>query len=1774
MGFLYQVLKDVSEKQPYNVGKNTLNSVSSVINKHLCSGHDGFTKLLPSLTKHIEKYNKEVRESNKAVSNPINELIKYVKDRGELLGSINKYQVTDNIEQDVLDAAEKTMAEKLKECQKKAETLNSVFNLSTQTDMKNAISYLNSTLSERVRVALRAVSHETERLKTMSGKERKDLDGLQEKIKSVLSALGNCVNEKIQKDIENLVKQLKEGVNTILKHLKDIDGQLREHVQKLEEWMESAKKEIDRIRNEDVKKILDETTDGITGTTYLIKDDAKKVKDWEKKLSEEIARVKGELAKLVQEALRKVKSMDEALKGDLWKVKDAVNKQVTGIKEAIGKLYDVVESGDAHATSTKADGMLSNVIGSIRSKVAQMKTDVGENGKNSDQKTGIFKPWDELKNKLNELVSNIYFKKGTKGNLYEVERNITEYAKDFVSEALKNKVLKTWMDVVLGDHGTAHQYINLYVEDNTGKGYFKDEGNLKQNVEKTIRKVFDSKLKAVLSKVPAVENPESSNLVTNLGNIKRCLRTLWEHLKGGMKTSDLTSSKIVTEIIGQYAADGLVESTNNHTKTHLYSAVKYIVSGIADMAEQAETEILWLVKDSTVVKQPRNNSSIAANIDASIKRIDDFVTQFNGNPGHGGLGNKMEEALYTVKHRIQKLHQHLSTAVETSGEGTAAAVDSAITGVTSKLEEQLPKEQNNKLGTHVKLGEGPNMFDGYKEYVKQDTSILQKQKLDGTSAEGSLPAAIGDIGSAASDIYITHITSGLTALSEKIKQDLDTITKAITTTTKNVQSKLDDFKNKKLGNAAHSKPAQKDTLQELHCKFLDLHKYFESKALKTAEAFAAYADRSGKNIIDPLKQHVNNEVKKAQDSIISEAKKNYISSIQSLLQRFASKVHSELEALPKSIEDDLTLGFKGFMVKFEMSFITNEKSIKGIKDIETTSPQKESPLRQAATKFFGSVNRFLHGLETQPDFKTDYEKIKPTREALAKLFGGLVTSEYFDHEFSRNLSALKVTLSELKPAIYGEAKCPLLLNALKNGLSFLVDTLDKTYISAYDSETFSDDLVKGDNTLTKYGKYYAKVFLTALRTLDVSLYGLKHECKSLTGQKINSSTDLGRLFVRHGFKVAEENKEHWELQNRTVISGAYVSNRINYRVSGAKGNEHLKQCESKKRNDDHFNVFDMIRCLVTHVKQYFEVCHYSTSTAKRQPCSVYEMLIWLSGLPHNKVYDALLTDGLSAPFEDPDKQTKEVDGDADFTVSDLQESHLDAYPKQITYKSVAKVLDHVCSASYDVLTTIAGTGNVLTTYAVDYCTNSHGLYYPSTGEDCLHTVLDILRRLLPQLRYLFNRCNVKAENYGWRDCRYGSAVDFSTWQCNDHSSDESNTKPNDQPNSEPNSEPNCRPTSPLMSYLNDCLPGHLPHRLTSIGCKSECKTCPGSKPGMPCLTPLGFRAFSGSTKTGISIYETLWLFFGNGLISSLFCLVPTPPRTLPEHFQFALCLGRSLNGDVNHSIKNVFESSIDDLSIKLYDPATKFTDALRDVYGNNHNHKSARPADLSSLSTTTSCVHPKRESIYCSPYLAAQCQDYYSYLASKYANVYLSWALYLPWALFKYLQSLLQDFRNISCRDSGCHGCTQTEICKGGQHGVDYNCRCYSVVKCRGVASIFYSYGFAFGDSKQLLEADEQRRYCYHFYNQLQNVLKSKYFETLFTECDNFLFTIRQPFIWLNVALWSLSLFYLICVMVGRLDVLHIKSHLRIPSSHKITAQSLLAAAQVGRLAKISYLQP
>ncbi|CDR97216.1 hypothetical protein BBBOND_0311190 [Babesia bigemina] len=82
---------------------------------------------------------------------------------------------------------------------------------------------------------------------------------------------------------------------------------------------------------------------------------------------------------------------------------------------------------------------------------------------------------------------------------------------------------------------------------------------------------------------------------------------------------------------------------------------------------------------------------------------------------------------------------------------------------------------------------------------------------------------------------------------------------------------------------------------------------------------------------------------------------------------------------------------------------------------------------------------------------------------------------------------------------------------------------------------------------------------------------------------------------------------------------------------------------------------------------------------------------------------------------------------------------------------------------------------------------------------------------------------------------------------------------------------------------------------------------------------------------------------------------------------------------------------------------------------------------------------------------------------------------------------------------------------------------------------------------------------CSDVITKLKEIVNGRPIASLMTAMDNFLYGIREPFIFTLVALWSLA--FLICAntMLYRLDVLHIRSHLiRAKASHHIDVKALL----------------
>ncbi|CDR71932.1 hypothetical protein, conserved [Babesia bigemina] len=1700
MGFLSGVLGAVKNTQTYNVGKKILqNLVSNEITKYLCSGHDGFTKLLPILTQGIERYNKEVRDSNEKVKRPIEDLLNQVGDAftnkvNDLLSGPNDHENVDKVQ-----AAEKQIKNMFRdEIKTFNNTFNNAYNFTTKiekTDMKIAIHYLNSSLQLRVKHGVSNVAHEIKRLEQVADKESKALEETKEKISATLSTLTTGVDCKIDEQIQAFVRRVKEKVNVILEELNAINKQLTSHVNALYEWIEKADKTLEKTlkKVDDIIKMVD-------------REDPTK---YPKQIGMEIEQVAIQVNMLLSagnETMDKIRGLVPEAHKQLKLLEDAVMYDLNGVQERL---------------LTEIGNYVKGYVGKIQQEVKKI----------TDPYTGL------------------------EGVRQHIVYEYTEAYKNF------DGVVQQWIVEILEHNVSVKDTISEYVRIGNVRGKFNDEcidtGKriIKPTAFKQIADVIKQKIKelGVVMENATVDMAHKNDIQANITAVHESIFTFTKLLDQKFETKKPTSRTRESFVAGVGAAiehavvDGDVKTLS---QSHITPVVTAILDALYTKSNQALTEL------SSLTGEDNGDDNIGKHLDAA----------------QGVAG---------------EIFAHLGTAIESgslstykSGKTKAGISDYYVDkDISEELEKELPQALDERgSGTNkVKLTKFTSSFTNARRDGADNTkkkALVDKINEIQTKMDEALQP-IGNYSIYAGD-HLREIGNKLNRLCEEIRQA------AGEDNAEGVRKRLKELKERYFLKADDYSTKAKESIRKIHCDISTLQRSLADGPINKISGLVAFLTKAETDVAKALKEEVHGDIKNAEDKLTTSARKQYVCAIKELFTSFAERVKKDFQSLPNSLDLDLNAGLKGFMGRMATTFIPNVKPIDALPNSDSVlATQRESALSQGAAILNTAVNLFVRALREQKEFMPDLKLIKPVHDALDNLLSGLVTSQCYDHTFSDNLNAFRHAFEGFNPSKFGEPTT-VLTQALKEGLNGLTKELGKAYVNRYSGLTYDE------SDAAKYGK----AFLTLLCIVHEDLDTFSRQCKSngawydkqCCANENRQGNPFGQFMERCGFDVASsETSKDGELKHPSVnFTGKHIYKKLlEKQFTDAERIKHLQSCESnehKKRNN--FDLLDITQCLFHHAEKYNELCHIPTASSTKVPSSIYDMLIWFCSLPYSAVYPTLLRDTISDLVTDKSKQKPQAHDGLEFTFIDPASQSLAAYPDNIPYSEVVSALAHLCSKSHDILTCIVGYGDAYTTYGSDYCNNSFGFKYPSSGEDCLQMITDLLRRLLHCLRYLHKQCGVTAKLNGWSDCIFGKNVKSAKWECKDHSTDE----PNCQANDKVTCQPTCQAKSPLQSYLTDCLYGHLPHQLTSVGCKSTCKSCPGGSPGMPCLTPLGFRAFSGSTRKGTDLCEVLDAFFSNDYLSSLFTLAPRPPATLPEHIGFALSLAAALNDrkpvtkPAQESFSDAFEKSIKEATISLHDNPSNYTAAVKNAYKNTqshdgHSHPPATEADVYTLMFPSTCLRSSDDTLYCAPYLYTLGTDTHYYLAYQHSNLYLSWTVYLPWTFYSYLRSLLEAFKNVSCQEWECSRCMHRGKCKKGQHGVDYNCQCRGIIECRGVSSAFHKYGFTFGDPAILSEV-EGKRYCHNFYNQLVNVLKSNCFAKLFDKCDEFLWIIRQPFTYLVLALWSLSLLYLICVMVGRLDVLHIRSHLRSPSSHKITAQSLLAAAQVGRLAKISYLQP
>ncbi|CDR96504.1 hypothetical protein BBBOND_0304080 [Babesia bigemina] len=787
----------------------------------------------------------------------------------------------------------------------------------------------------------------------------------------------------------------------------------------------------------------------------------------------------------------------------------------------------------------------------------------------------------------------------------------------------------------------------------------------------------------------------------------------------------------------------------------------------------------------------------------------------------------------------------------------------------------------------------------------------------------------------------------------------------------------------------------------------------------------------------------------------------------------------------------------------------------------------------------------------------------------ARMFTALSVGR-FTHQSRTICNDFMKFLESMRPLNFGGNSDPL-LDIVKSGIQSFLTELKRAYISAYcgSAHDFKWE-IDGDNC--------AKIFLTSIPDMQLHLDELKNKCnpqvKRWSENQINLMTDPGKFFAYHGYIVSERHKQNGELQNKCGFWGKTIYERL-----VGEGDKHVY---SSNPNN--------LERLYTFVDRYRRVCHLKCTESPKPPTTINQMLHWLCGLFYTPMFNKL-----NKYFETLFDETT----GKEFKVTFPARTGMNIIQK-VNAAYLTGMFNNVALASYKILVAILGYGDADGRYACDFYTNPHDLEYPTNTDKCFDLLVEILLRLNHQIRFLFKQCHNGSTAYGWRDCLYGKGVGGSRWQCNDLQCTECVSGKGCK------THPTCGIKSPLQSFLEDGLPGFLPHKFEKPDCKITCSLA--NHNGIPCKTPMGFRDLSitaSHIRTGQRIKDVLEGFCGktheslNLLCAYLLCLLRRPPQTLGDMFAFYHNFLEHWKGDsgyrdhaqVKQHKHDAFDEAVKRANFGITDTTLEITSIQYTKVHDpkNSDQKSSHPeGDLFSL---LACDANSTPALPCGRYVQPLSLDVRCIFSKTYADLYLSWVVYTTEAFYKLLEKLWKECcgncntPGNRCFDKSCiKTCpvkytNETGISITPPPNTKHEALCNSIVNCQDSHQTLFKYGFTFGSPYDLSGANdglEKKRTCQDFCNALAKVCdgKSVLAELVRIKIPAFLWAIREKFFYTLVALWLLSLLYLLHIMVIRLDLLHIKSHLHSPSSHRIAAQSLLAAARVGKLAKLTYLQP
>ncbi|GBE63166.1 hypothetical protein, conserved [Babesia ovata] len=1767
-------------------------SDSKCISENLHNGQNGLHNVIRVVSEILSGYTKEVNKRTDNVNKSLSELSDHLGN--QYVADVNN-KINDSLEMQ-LTAWRDTVQSLETEVNK------------IQTDKINV---LDKSLKSSVLREFMPVKSVVEHMKSVS------LDGhlapqVQQVDNQLLVQQAHMVGS-IKDRCEGLQKTLDDECKKVVSQIDHLEGEKKSHFVYLKNELKDAKRDAQHLVT-----YFYADYEGVILTHYDNIKDSLALVDPTKNSSQNSNHYDA-----VNALTEKVEKIEEAYQN---KLKDVRQKVVNAVGErddsenslllSLTKLEEDVKR-DLLAIRQKVEREMKDYVKHyvrlVKSEVESIKKKVGK--ENGDSKDSIAKHWHLLKVAITGLVGEINGKDSDTGKPYYrglkgIKERVANYTKTF-KDSFEDTILDGWISRILKGNGVVNGRLDKYVNEDTAKvdGKYKIPEELHNAVKKEIKEKLKEGVIDTAREQIRLTDVEKANTQENIEAVVKFLHIFVERLEAELKKPEPHDNpkSFVNSIAVKVEEDE--QWTSRKPKASIYdrylrSAIRYILMTLVIIARQTASA-LWSFTTAKDSKSNRIAFYLGYNLEEAIIIAAEISKEFDVSQTGSGLGRKFQTVLENVRSQIEALENNLSQEVF---EGEVNTILNDNIGKQYKTTDQVDKPFNDEFMNAYKKATSAEI-GAERGALRQKIDDIKKHVTEYTDATGNINV-----------LSIPDLITASRGDDQGAKPSFSSAMREILSKIKTLEAVPADVAKKR--NEAFSK------LEELRGKIDTLNdkiKYI-SALVDGGEETLETAVTTLRLALSEAKSKTNNGITKLRKDLLQQVDTSFKSLTTAVKSMFAEQHKADLKALNalvekqkniigKMIKDDKMTGIKGLLKTMDYRENKLDKLQKAVTPPNENHATKFKNLSESFHNYVNHLHNYiLHRLISKTPNGTLHQ-LQSIHSQLQTLLSHLREQKHFTHEVPGMLQKLKTSVQALTSTAFGNPAYPV-LDAFPKSLLPFVEQLERGYVNRYegDAATYFSWNKPFSTEFNNLGNNCAKAFLTSLQILVHDFSKLARECPGTWKDKqicltefdqklkVQVPNDLGAWLRRCSYEVSEFGKQNGELQDKSTMKGTNILEKVTHKIAGAEKVEALKKWkESKKQNGNHIGLFDILVFLFGHLESYYKVCHYCIPAKPKAPTTVNQMLHWLNGLRWNPVYWPLrlhLMELFPKPMGMEEKTHKEI-GSANLK--------LEAHPYTITPKDLDNKLLHVCMYCQDTLVAILGHGQEQGRYAVDFYTNIDGLSYPSDPGQCFDLLLDISFRLYDQLFFLYKQCYNGTTCAGWQDCHYGLGVGGSAFTCNSNqcpnqecpliadqkTKQTSNQSSNQNADQTINQHTDCGLKSPLQSFLEDGLQGFLPHTFTKPGCKLECSVA--NHNGIPCKTPMGFSYIgvaASHTQTGANLKKALEKFCGPKspllqLCNMLNCLLRRPPQTLGDMFAFYHKFLNKWDKEGQTHKQYAFAEAVKMAYFGArYDMLTIASIQNSSAHSKHLNNENKQlTGDMFSL---FSCepqgnpVHP------CGPYLQPIYTGIRDIYTKDHSDYYLSWIVYITEKFYELLKKLYDECRK-KCNTPGsrCHDTSCAEMCPV-THQPDrlpsstHDAKCASIVKCQNTHPALYAAGFTFGSPFALSgeESDAAKRTCQDFCNTLKEVLSDKEADNaplaklIYVIIPNFLWEIRKKFSYLLLGLWSLSLLYLLHIAVVRLDVLRIRSHLRSPSSHRIAAQSLLAAARVKALANVKYFSP